>query len=179
MWVYIYIYGATRLSNLAWRWRQFHAPAGLPPPNIRLAPQKWFQSWSKDGKFTAIKILEIPEAPWMLGLGERRRFVFSGSPEDNLHSRRRIDSWSPIFRSRSLGRSESLERRRGGGVRHLQSRGSRVWIHPLILQTPGISLLPCNYASGPQVSDTGSQACWCLVGSLVFNDDVLTTEIII
>lgn len=93
--------------------RQYHAPAGIPPPNFRLAPQNWFQSWSKDSKFAAIKILEIPAAPWMLGLRERRRFVFSGSPEDNLHSRRRIDSWSPIFRSRSLGRSESLERGRG------------------------------------------------------------------
>ena len=80
--------------------------------NFRLAPENWFQAWCEDGKFVALKILEIPAAPWMLGLVERR-FAFSGSPEDNLHSRRRIDSWSPIFRSRSLGRSESLERGRG------------------------------------------------------------------
>lgn len=78
-----------------------------------------------------------------------------------------------ISRTQRIAETESG----GGGVRHLQSRGSRVWIHHLILQTPGISLLPCNHASGPQASPNVSQVCPCLV-HWIFNDDILNTQII-
>jgi hypothetical protein len=103
--------------------------------------------------------------------------VISSSPQGNLHSRRRIDSWSPIFRSKSLGRSESLRGSAGGEeftISNHVAAGCESTLSSCRLQEFHYSpvIMPADHRRLRV-----SKVCLRLL-RWIFNDDILTTHII-